>query len=476
MTDTAYAIYLPLIFPAGLSSGESSDGNLLTIARDGQGRPVLRGTAIAGVLRNAWKKMLNHETAQPHPDVEAIFGASQGARDSMLRPSALIVPDCPVGGATPGASLSTRSRTHNLINRHTGAVIDKGLFNVETLPPHCTLDLTLWLVLPDELSALAERFISDIAALLEAGLIFGGRSARGIGRATLREKALVARYNLAQADSHADFLDHQWHWRLDPHRPPSNALPVPSSSVVANRLTINLLLQIPRGQDLLVGGGRGGAKTDEPQIVADAAGREYWLLPGATLRGVLHGWISRLAAREGMNVAFSNERFLDIEDANLPIKPVDIAWGFIPEDKRCPGADIPCVILSLFGSLARRGRIFISDSHCPVKPEHRQYRQHVVIDRISGGAIEGLLFANDVLISPADSRVMFPVTITIENPTADEARWLAQSIQALDLGVLRIGSSKAAGRLALAGPPQADGPHADLFRNLKPSVPCEVKP
>ncbi|HNC62778.1 MAG TPA: hypothetical protein PK799_14175 [Rhodocyclaceae bacterium] len=63
-------------------------------------------------------------------------------------------------------------------------------------------------------------------------------------------------------------------------------------------------------------------------------------------------------------------------------------------------------------------------------------------------------------------RVALTLQIGVENPSESEARWLASTIRAMHLGLVRIGSSKAAGRLELLEPPTAVGPHADLFRNL----------
>ena len=48
MTSRIHGLLLPLVFPAGVAPGEGGDYNILTIARNGKGEPVLRGTALAG--------------------------------------------------------------------------------------------------------------------------------------------------------------------------------------------------------------------------------------------------------------------------------------------------------------------------------------------------------------------------------------------------------------------------------------------
>ena len=53
MTWRIHALFVPLKFPAGIAPGEGGDYNALTIARNGAGKPVLRGTARAGALQRA---------------------------------------------------------------------------------------------------------------------------------------------------------------------------------------------------------------------------------------------------------------------------------------------------------------------------------------------------------------------------------------------------------------------------------------
>lgn len=92
---------------------------------------------------------------------------------------------------------------------------------------------------------------------------------------------------------------------------------------------------------------------------------------------------------------------------------------------------------------------------------------HVAVDRVTGGAAEGMLFSNTVLIAGADGKSpVFEVTMRIEKPKSDNAhqrwrddmRWLAATLQALHLGILRVGSSKSSGRLELLDMPTVAGP------------------
>jgi hypothetical protein len=86
---------------------------------------------------------------------------------------------------------------------------------------------------------------------------------------------------------------------------------------------------------------------------------------------------------------------------------------------------------------------------------------HVAVDRITGGASEGFLFDCGVLCGGAE----FPVHITIRSPLEREARWLAKSLRAMDLGLIRLGSSKAVGAIAVRQV-AAHGPHQDVFASF----------
>jgi len=100
----------------------------------------------------------------------------------------------------------------------------------------------------------------------------------------------------------------------------------------------------------------------------------------------------------------------------------------------------------------------------PANPERDcSVRKHVAVDRISGGARDGLLFDHEALLPGVE----FVTTITIRDVVEQEAKWLAQTLRAMELGLLRFGSSKSSGRLCLLGPVMAKGAHADAFDGLQ---------
>jgi CRISPR/Cas system CSM-associated protein Csm3 (group 7 of RAMP superfamily) len=434
-----------------LVSGQS---NALLLARDGTGHPVLRGSAIAGVLRHAFER-----AESPHSSPQFFGDTPQAGSSGSPTRSALEVPDCPLDLGQAAVT----ERTHHLRDRHRGRVTHGGLYAGESCPPGTRTTVTLWLEDRRESPDKALGFLEKLAGLIQNGLHFGGRAARGIGFAELDGYLVHHLYDLNQLDDHAAYLDDHRIWRE--HGGLGGGTTLSAETENAKTLHITCRLGVPRGQDILVGDGQGIEFESEPQRVIAADGNAYWRLPGSTLRGLFRSWVARLAAREGRPVADNLERHRQRVEAGEELKGDDLGWCFEPQNIL---AHQNCPVARLFGSLHKVGRIHIRDAFCPIsESEHeRRPRMHVGIDQLTGGYVEHLLFDGVVLTSP----VAFPVAIRVDQPTEDEARWLAQTLRSLDIGLLRVGSSKSAGRLSLQQPPEARGPFAEIFNAIQPCL------
>jgi CRISPR/Cas system CSM-associated protein Csm3 (group 7 of RAMP superfamily) len=494
MTRRIHALFWPLVFPAGIAAGESGDYNLLRLARDGVRRPVLRGSALAGALRHAWGRYLARtglRGAELVDKIRQFFGYALGDAAADNQDSPLQVSDCLLDTGQAGVV----TRTHNLRDRHSGTVADGGLFSLETCPPQTRTTAALWLRDDAPQNDAARGLLTTLTAFVRRGLPLGGKTARGIGLTRLAGPPMYRVYDLSQIADYAAWLDDDRAWRVDKSRlPVGQSLPESAAADAPPVLTVEFGLGIPRGQDLLVGDGQGLDHEMEPQRVVQADGRLYWRLPGSSLRGLFRGWVARLAARENRPVADSVQRH-QARQAKLRrgeklthserLNGANLGWCFLPEEDRRPGkARTDCCVAALFGSLFQAGRLQISDAYAPCSagkqdggnlPREEQLRKHVAVDRITGGAAESMLFENTVLTAEAQDlqdhgfrSPRFQVRMQVESPSPDEARWLAQAIKALDLGILRVGSSKSSGRLSLAEPPQASGPGAEFFSALKP--------
>ena len=467
-----HTLSFQLVFPAGIAAGEGSEYNVLRIARNGSGEPVLRGSSLAGVLRHAW--MTNG--ADDAPSVDEIFGFA--ANDSRAETdgvdSALKVADCRLN-IGHGQHVE---RTHHLRNRHTKSVVKRGLFSLQACPPLTTTQVVLWLNDQSESGSAGRKFMEFVVNRISAGMTFGGSSARGLGYAEIDGKAKYKCYDLGSLDDHAQYFDDHRVWRSSGAMP-ANCEEIEPQTIDFETAKITLKLGIPRGQDLLIGDGKGVDHEIEPQRVVAIDGMTYWRIPGASLRGALRSWISRLAARDGEVVADSLERLQTSQVLADEIKADDLGWCFLPQKSRFPlGEDeknpITCPVARLFGSLMTAGRIHIPDCFSPTEAtdddsllKSEQVRMHVAVDRITGGAAESMLFQNTVLTH--SKNLQFEVTILVDKPSEKELDWIRRSIIALDLGVLRMGSSKSSGRLALVESPRITG-------SKEPNRIADIKP
>jgi CRISPR/Cas system CSM-associated protein Csm3 (group 7 of RAMP superfamily) len=436
---TIYKITADVIFPEGAAPGAGSSSNKKILDRNGNQETILRGSALAGVLRHAYAKKLG--TASWEDPVSRWFG--EGADPDVDNSSCLRVADAVIRCTT------INERTHNLINRHTGAPAKGGLFSFEAIPPMSTATLSMILEPDAGESEEYDAFIDDLVNILGAGLLVGGNSNRGIGRMTLSNDVYVRDFDLTTVDGSADFLDAQYEEQNN-GAVPSGRKYQPAKQ--QNRLEINLELGIPRGEDLLIGDGQETDYALQPQSVVFNDGSEHWRIPGSSLRGIIRAWMTRLAARDGKTLTDSVANWYEkSDDPAKSYKPDFIGWGFKEKEDRARYQENPDLlndpILDLFGSMYKKGRIHISDAFSrPVKQQDTQERYHVAVDRFSGGANEGALFDNQVL---AGSRLVFPVTILLSTPREKEIQWLVKTLRALHLGILSVGSSKSGGRLEI---------------------------
>ncbi|MBE6428660.1 MAG: hypothetical protein E7028_08825, partial [Planctomycetaceae bacterium] len=375
------------------------------------------------------------------------------------------------------------TRTHHMRNRHTNTVLDGALFSLESCPPGTLAEVLLWLEGSSENKERDEAFLAHLAGFFipeRGGFLVGGNAARGIGRAIFQpdENARFKAFEFRNAASLGEYLD--FRQNANDHFSQKvkawKKVSIPENKTSSDRLTVQFELKIPRGQDLLIADG-----DMVPQRVRDQEGKLCWRLPGSTLRGLFRSWITRLAAREGKDVVDMHSKYRDSLSSGTSYDGDSLAWLFVKKlerqkEKETLRREIPekYPVQYLFGTGFQRGRIHFSDALIPVSSEsalgnlagEENYRTHVRIDPITGGAVPGALFSNTVLTSQLARS--FSVTFFVENPQEHEAKWLAKTLQALDFGLLRLGSSKASGRVQLVGAPAASGVFSELFTNIQP--------
>jgi CRISPR/Cas system CSM-associated protein Csm3 (group 7 of RAMP superfamily) len=478
MSRRIHGLFLTLEFPEGIAPGAGGDYNVLMLARNGKQEPVLRGTALAGALRHAyWNYLVQAMHPDPQAQVVTFFGAAaqNTGEASSDQDSRLKVSD----GVLDLGNSTVITRTYHLRHRHTGAVANAALFSMELCPPGTQTTVALWLTDDDEDPEAAVRFLSGLVAGLEHGVRLGGNAARGIGRVILSEHRAYRLYQLDDVNDHAAWLNDHRAWRQQPTSLPVSEHNLTTVDHTINRFEVRFELGIPRGQDILIGDGQGDQYQIEPQRVKKADGKLYWRLPGSSLRGLFRSWVTHLAAREGKPVADTLLRQQRVQEGELAPElhaytGNNLGWCFASEDDRRQGKRPECPVSDLFGSLFHAGRIHIADAYAPCSSHteaeplgEEQHRMHVAVDRITGGAAESMLFDNTVLTAyPSGKSPVFQVTMRIQSPTEDDVRWLAKTLQALDLGLLRIGSSKSSGRLGLVDPPSVVAAESNTLQDL----------
>ena len=434
-----YRIYGKAVFPEGIAPGEDKGlSNMITASRNGEGEPVLRGTALAGVLRSAFTNLKEKEFAYKW------FGEPLDKEHNRSRDSLVYVADMVLNTGVTRDSFNSEIRTHNLINRHSGAVVKGGLFSLEAYPPNTSGDFLLYVKGCGDAHE-DDGFACALGNVLGDTLYLGGNHNRGVGRMVL-EKLVMSKFDTSTKDGMASWLNVRYADRKGEFGKcfGEDLVLKPSGSA----LSIKVEMQIPRGEDLVVGYGTSVANLQsEPQFVVKADGKRYWKIPGSSIRGVFRSWMNRLAARDGWHLADSHENWVQKKDLNGD----KIGHAFVPKEQwetyQCKHGEkrVEDPIMDLFGTLFRRGRIFFSDAYSvnEAKDSDAQLRMHVAVDRFSGGANEGALFGNKVLVGGT----RFTMQVSVENPSADERKWLLQTFNAINLGVISFGSSKASGLL-----------------------------
>ena len=212
MNTKAYVLFVPVEFPHGVAPGEGSGFNRLFIARDGNGDPVLRGSGLAGALRRSYSK----RSGKTSEEVDSLFGEANDQND-IGRESTIRVSDAKIKIGKQG----TVNRMHNLRSRHTGVVVDGGLYSVESCPPASHAMICIRFDPLPGSSELTKVTVEEIAQLFHDGFFVGGSRARGVGLVKVQPNSApqFKEYDLSQPESYAAWLNDDYGWRANNSKP-----------------------------------------------------------------------------------------------------------------------------------------------------------------------------------------------------------------------------------------------------------------
>lgn len=438
-----------LEFKEGIIAGHGSQGNRMLVELNGKGEPVLRGSSFAGCLRSAYQKMF----AVNNNDVlYGVFGTgAENENDNKKGDSALKIADTVL---ETGKAIINERICH-LRDRHHGRPLDKGLFSIQFCPPGTKAPMELIYEYDDGSEynrPEALELFQRIHQILSNGLFLGGNSNRGVGLASIKSDFEYYLFD-DTLEAYGSYLDCRYDKNI--HLPWQKMSTATSAS--KSVLKVKLSWKIAEGEDLLVASGGSADSSLEPMLMKHADGNDYYAIPGSSFRGVFRNWFNHLAAREGKEISDSVENFIeDTQGDYSKMFSGDEVSNLFEKSGSKEGKEKHenDPVARLFGSLHKVGRIHISSAFQKANDQEKerlktelQDRAHVAIDYITGGSIEHMLFNTIVLVNNKDP---FINEIIIQNPTEDEISWLNKTLDAFNLGLLRLGSSKASGRMQVS--------------------------
>lgn len=358
----------------GIGDGEHVD---LELAEDGTGRCYVPGTSLAGPMRAWLTSRLDQK--ESHPLICALFGYVD--KDDG-QASSLFVHDSPIEGDVK------RERRHGIaIDPRTGTTQEGFFYTLALLPKGTRLPLAMELDILEDYGDLdpardghpAGAMARVIEALKEGDIRFGACKTRGMGKVKL-EDLKVDHYDFTKDK---DALDA---WLDDKPRSLElealdKAFPPPE---LAESCLYNIAIKWRAASPLMIKSGRDGAEADMMPLMSGVGGGGLApVIPGSSLKGVL-----RSQARKIMNTLFGDPPLLPKEEKDGE------PW---------------LILADLFGSKNQAGRLRIDDvyygENASISQEDwlneaatamdgfTERRQHVAIDRFTGGASDGALYS-----------------------------------------------------------------------------------
>ncbi len=355
MIPTLITIRVRLLSPGGvtgperrhLDTGEEEPANHLPLRRDPDHVVTLPGTTVAGSLKA-------HCALWPGLPSDLFGGAPE---DEKKVASPVQVLGVRLRGALPAVTSATRVA----IDRHRGAARVHALFTVEQLPAGTEFDVHLrW----DDAGAALQRFLDAVRGWrpwIGRGVTTGagGCAVTGVGWRS---------YDLSRTDGLLEWLTVEG---PATYPQPTEVLPAPSPRTAA----IDVVLDIVDGLHI----GRGasepleGPETKVSLVVQRNNGEPY--VPGSSLKGVLRSRVEYICRVLGHPAC---------DDAGCGTCQACLLFGWSPRSGGDP-------------RMGARAAVAIPDA--VIDGAEFDLRTHVALDRVTGGARSGLLYAQQVVVT-----------------------------------------------------------------------------
>ncbi len=396
-----------------IGTGKDGFGADITVMRDGQGKVTIPGTSLAGCLKDQLAKLpWGSQTEASRlriEDAQLADGGRMDVRDSVT------------------------------IDRRTGSAAPHMLHSREVVNPGARFNLEISLEAqssPDD----GKQLMKELAVCLRRGVQVGGATTRGIGQLRLAGEARLSCLPLATRDA---FLS-----ALQDALKPETLTDDPAFLAEVPSKTIHFRIPWQQQAPLLVAVSTIGAVNAIPRTITKPAvnpqddDRVYLVVPGSSLKGVFRSQAERIMRTLCHRPAPDDPKKQFQEDLSV----ASDLLGLAPSGTTSPG---------------RKGRLRVNDvlSQHPIadwktlrdrlaektdsRLEARReveranparplvWNDHVAIDRWTGGADDGKLFA-DVAV---DGATWQPIVLDLNLAGAD--RSLARQLLILTTLVLR---------------------------------------
>ncbi|MCB2160718.1 hypothetical protein KQH40_01385 [bacterium] len=459
-----------------IGSGQGNGYIDALIWRGGDGRPLIPGTTIAGVLRSLATRISPYLALEGKTVCDALIPVSNNGNASCGCVVCTLFGDITPGEEQKRANAS-RLRVFNstLLNEEAVSIRDgvgidritgtasresRAKFDQEVLSPGSVFEFRLEL---GSESAIDEQILAAVLTEWKAGRVWlGGKTNRGLGAFDLEFD--YRELDISQKEGLLSYLRTASPWeaaRIQPNwledtlndiqivaEPEALGYPGLGSWVqITGELHADglLLVNDPTSQSL--------SGFDHAPMLSKGGDWKQPILSGASIRGVIRSHAEKLARTWSTLNLEKGESFLAACPActpieNNPLNPLASCQSLLPKDLEEADDSHLCLACRLFGSTLQKSKVIIEDGDFNSKNGDPVYKMldFLAIDRFTGGGADGAKFDALALVNP-----VFNIKIFIYDPEPWELGWIGLVLRDMVCGLLSfgMGRSKGMGRMYL---------------------------
>ncbi len=397
----------------------------IVCVRDGKGRLVIPGTALAGVLRHAlgsnqlWGDERDPWSPKPVGSSDLLYGSNVWVEDSVV-------------SSAGNAPVRVERRDGVGIDRHSGSAATGVLYSREVVPAGTQFSLEILIEETATGSSQQGRaLLLDLVALLRRGIRIGGGCTRGLGSIRLEDKAKIT---VDRVGTRKGIL------RVLTDGPP-DAEQLPAAAT--DRETIRIEVPWEAAAPLLVKASMNGL-VDAGPVTTRSGDQVRFVVPGSSIKGALRSRAERI--ERTLTTSRAEAEFLDALAS--PTTPLTVQiFGHAPDRGRRGGAKGALAVddchslhpVSGWGDLVEavskapdpdRRRAAVIAARSKARKSKVDIIDHVALDRWTGGADDGRLFS---LVVPSAGLAWEPIRLQLD------ARSRRQGIDVLaELGLVAL--------------------------------------